>query len=348
MGALAFFDGVVSWRCLHFLGLELTVESPMKLSASPFLAPSPEFSRYDSAAVVVLPFPYEGGVSYGRGAGAAPQAILDASAHVEGYDEVLKVEPYLMGIATVAPPAIPNHPEGMIRTLHERTSALLRDDKFVVVLGGDHSISSGYFRALLEKYGRLSCIQLDAHSDLRDEYEGSKLSHASVMARIREMTPHVLQLGIRSQCLEEARAIAANGWAVCTMHDYRKALFDADRALAALPDPVFLTVDLDAFDLSVIRSTGTPEPGGFTWDEGLDLLQRIFLRKDVVGFDLVELSYDGVDRSSAFCAARLAYKMLGFKLAAAVARGVTGWPTQPVGPLFRCRPTDRSSPGGGA
>jgi agmatinase len=307
----------------------------MKLNDHPFLAPDPEFTRYDTAAAAILPFPYEGGISYGHGTGAAPRAILEASAYVEFYDEVLKAEPYRMGIATLAAPAIPHDPEGMIATLYESTKALLQDDKFVVVLGGDHSISSGYFKALLEKHGQLSCVQLDAHSDLREEYEGSPLSHASVMARIREMTPHALQLGIRAQCVEEAQAIAANNWPVCTMHDLRKGGFDVDAALAALPDPLFVTVDVDAFDLSVIHTTGTPEPGGFTWDEALELLEKIFMRKNVVGFDLVELAVDENDRNSAFCTARLAYKMLGFKLAAEVARGRLRWPVSPSGALFR-------------
>lgn len=307
----------------------------MKAHEQPFLAPEPEFCDYATAAAVILPFPYEGGVSYGHGTGAAPQAILEASAYVEFYDEVLRAEPHRMGIATVAAPPIPRQPEGMIRGLYETTRTLLDDDKFVVVLGGDHSISSGYFKALQEKHGRLACVQLDAHSDLREEYEGSRLSHASVMARIREMTPHALQLGIRAQCIEEAQAIAANHWPVCTMHDYRKGLFDVDAALAELPDPVFITVDVDAFDLSVIHTTGTPEPGGFAWDEALALLEKIFMRKNVVGFDLVELAYDPADRNSAFCTARLAYKMLGFKLAAEVTRGNLNWPERPAGPLFK-------------
>ncbi len=299
-----------------------------------FLAPEEEFSQYETAAAAILPFPYEGGVSYGKGTGEAPDAILDASAYVEFYDEVLKAEPYRMGIATLAAPGIPGTAEGMIQTLYESTSALLQDEKFVVVLGGDHSISSGYFRALREKYGQLSCVQLDAHSDLRPEYEGSPLSHASVMARIREMTPHALQVGIRAMCIEEAQAIAANNWQVCTMHDFRHGLFDLDSAIQALPDPVFITVDVDAFDLSVIATTGTPEPGGFTWDEALGLLRKIFFERNVVGFDVVELSYDPADRFSAFSTARLVYKMLGYKLAAEVARGRLTWPVKPQGPLF--------------
>jgi len=306
----------------------------MKTNGTTFLAPEAPFSHYETAAAAILPFPYEGGVSYGKGTGEAPEAILQASAYVEFYDEVLKAEPYRMGIATLAAPAIPAAPEEMIQTLYEATRAVLQDDKFIAVLGGDHSISSATFRALVEKYGQVSCIQLDAHSDLRPEYEGSPLSHASVMARIREMTPHALQLGIRAMCIEEAQAIAANGWQVCTMHDFRHGLFDVKSAIAALPDPVFITVDVDAFDLSVIATTGTPEPGGFTWDEALGLLQQIFYTRRVAGFDVVELAYDPADRFSAFSTARLVYKMLGFKLAAEVARGRIGWPERPCGPLF--------------
>lgn len=203
-----------------------------------------------------------------------------------------------------------------------------------MILGGDHSISSGAIKALHEKYPTLSCIQLDAHADLRDVFEGSKLSHGCTMARIREITPHAVQIGIRALSLEEARRIEAERLSVCTMHEYRKRTFDIDHAIAELPDPVFVTVDADAFDLSVFQSTGTPVPGGFTWDEGLDLLQNIFMTKNVIGFDLVELSYAEHDHNSAFSAASLIYKMLGFKLAAAVASGQCQWPEKPMGSIL--------------
>jgi agmatinase len=306
----------------------------MKIYAKQFLGPDPEFSRFDKAAVALLPFPYEGGVSYGHGTSQAPKAIIDASCFVEFYDEVLDAEPFRMGIVTMAAPVMLKTPAAMHRQMYRSCKALLDQDKFVVVLGGDHSISSGTFRALREKYPNLGCVQLDAHSDLRDEYDGSRFSHASVMARIREMTPHTLQLGIRAMCREEAELVKKEKMALCTMHAFRKNLFDWKQALERLPEHVFVTVDVDAFDLSVISTTGTPEPGGFTWDEGLDILTRIFNSKTVVGFDAVELAYSKTDPNSAFSVARLIYKMLGFRLHKEVASGRVNWPSQPVGPLF--------------
>jgi agmatinase len=306
----------------------------MKANRIQFLGPDPELCRFDSAAVAVLPFPYEGGVSYGHGAGQAPQAILDASCYVEFYDEVLRAEPHRMGIFTAAAPAMPKSAEAMQRRIYRSTKALLECNKFVVVLGGDHSISSGFFKALHEKSPNLGCVQLDAHSDLRDSYDGSRLSHASVMARIREMTPHTLQMGIRAMCVEEAQRVQQDQMALCTMHSLRKKLCNWKNGLHQLPEHIFLTVDVDAFDLSVISSTGTPEPGGFTWDEGLEILEYIFKMKTVVGFDAVELAYNKADRNSAFNVARLVYKMLGFRLHHEVAKGRISWPAQPAGPLF--------------
>jgi len=306
----------------------------MTLFPKQFLAPEPEFSIFETAAVAILPFPYEGGVSYGKGTASAPEAIIDASAFIEFYDEVLRTEPHRMGIATVAPPAIPNQHQGMIETIYQATKELIERQKFVVVLGGDHSISSGYFRALQKKYSTLSAIQVDAHADLRDSYEGSPLSHACAMARIRDYTRETLHIGIRAISIEEAEKVSRENIALCTMHDFRTRKFDVDAALTHLSDPVFLTVDVDAFDWSVIASTGTPEPGGFLWDEGLDLLQKIFYRKNLVGFDLVELAHSENDRNSPFAAAKLVYKMLGFKLASEVKAGRLDWPEKPVGNLF--------------
>lgn len=285
----------------------------MKWHAIQFLGNNVAKPEHEKAAVAILPFPYEGGVSYGKGTAKAPQAVLEASPYLELYDEVLKAEPYLVGIVTVAEPDIPQEPEGMIRTVYRHTSQFLQQDKFVILLGGDHSISSGYARALKEKYGQLSVIQIDAHSDLRDEYEGSKLSHACVMARIRELTPHTLQIGIRSMSIEEARLVEREGLNLITMHDYRASRFDLNAYLYALPDPVYITFDVDAFDWSVVWSTGTPEPGGFLWDETMVLLQEIFACKNVVGADVVELSHTDFDNNSPFAIAKLIYKIIGFK-----------------------------------
>ncbi len=285
----------------------------MKLNKKQFLGPPTEISDFKKAKVVVVPFPYEGGISYGAGTGKAPEAVLDASYFVEFYDEVLDCEPMQVGISTIEAPLIPDTPEKMIETLRQTTGELLKQDKFVVVIGGDHSISSGFLKALVEKYGSLSVIQLDAHADLRDSYEGSPLSHASVMSRIRELTTDTLQIGIRSISKEEMARVRAEGLALYTMHNIRFGDFDLDEILSELPDPVFITLDVDVFDWSVIRSTGTPEPGGLLWDEALDILQQIFENKEVVGFDVVELSQHENDPNSPFAIAKLIYKMIGFK-----------------------------------
>ncbi len=306
----------------------------MQLGAKQFLNPGSEFTEYQTAAVAVLPVPYEGGVSYGTGTARGPDAVIDASNHLELYDEMLDAEPYRMGITTVLPPEIFSDAERTNASVYAIIKKMIGDDKFVVMLGGDHSLSSGYVRALNEKYHQISVIQLDAHSDLRDTFEDSAYSHACVMSRIREFTGNTLQIGIRSMSVEEARRIERERLAVCTMSAYRSGNFDVNAALDSLTDPVHLTVDVDVFDWSVIRSTGTPEPGGFLWDEALALLHRIFMRKTVVGIDVVELCGDPNDRNSAFAVAKLIYKMLGFKLAAEVNRCGLSWPDKPQGKLF--------------
>jgi N1-aminopropylagmatine ureohydrolase len=306
----------------------------MKLNSRQFLDLDPEFAEYNTAAVVILPVPYEGGITWGTGTAQGPDAVINASQHLELYDEILETEPFRMGIATLIPVKIPSTPKSLHEAIYQSSKAVIKEDKFVVLLGGDHSISSGHFQALQEKHPPLSVIQLDAHADLRDSYEGNPLSHACIMSRIRKFTSHTLQVGIRSMSLEEAGRIKRENLSVCTMSDYRSGNFDIDAAIAGLPDPVYLTVDVDVFDWSVIRSTGTPEPGGFLWDEALNLLQNIFMQKNIIGFDVVELSNNQSDRNSAFAVAKLIYKMLGFKLMAALHHGTLKWPDRPRGRLF--------------
>ena len=306
----------------------------MKLNSKQFLDLDAKFTEFKTAAVAILPVPYEGGITYGKGTAQGPDAVINASQHLELYDEMLKAEPFRMGIATLMPLKPPSDLKDLHKTIYRCSKAVIKEDKFVVLLGGDHSISIGYFQALQEKHPLLSVIQIDAHADLRDRYRGNPFSHACVMSRIREFTTHTLQIGIRSMSLDEARRIEREDLAVCTMADYRRGNFDIDAAIARLPDPVYVTVDVDVFDWSVIRSTGTPEPGGFLWDEALHLLQKIFMQKNVAGFDVVELSGDSNDRNSAFAVAKLIYKMLGFKLMAAVRHGTLKWPDRPRGRLF--------------
>jgi agmatinase len=306
----------------------------LKPHPRPFLDPGSEYTDFDQAAVVIVPIPYEGGVSYGTGTAQAPEAVIAASHQLELYDEVLKGEPFRMGIATVVPPPLPADPSELQATVYRCTAELVDQDKFVVLIGGDHSVSNGFARALHTKHGSLSVIQIDAHADLRDTFENSRLSHACVMSRIRELTDDTLQIGIRSMSGEEAQRIEREDLAVCTMSMYRTGEFDIEAAIDELQDPVFLTVDVDAFDWSVIQSTGTPEPGGFYWDEALELLEKIFDRKNVAGFDVVELSAPAHDANSPFAVAKMIYKMLGFKLATAVRKGALNWPQQPQGNIF--------------
>ncbi len=274
-----------------------------------FLGLDPEEADFAAAQVAVLPLPYEGTITYGKGAAAGPAAILEASVQVELYDEILEREPYRVGIATCPAPEMPATPPAAVETACQETRKLLEQDKYVVALGGEHSLSAGVYRALAGKHPHLGVVQIDAHADLRDEYEGTPCSHACVLARLREETSGVLQLGIRSLSVEEAELIREKDYAVGFMHKLRAGEFDVEAALDSLPPDIFLTFDVDALDLGLVRATGAPEPGGFTWDEINRLLQTIFSRKRVVGFDMMELC--GGDPPSAFTIARLLYRMIG-------------------------------------
>jgi agmatinase len=268
-----------------------------------------------SARYLVLPIPYEGGVSYGTGTAAAPEAVLRSSAYLELYDEVVDDEPSRHGIVTLAPLSVEGDHETVHRSIYEQCKTIFNRNTFPCIIGGDHSISNPVFGALQELYPTLSCVQIDAHADLRDHYDGSRFSHASVMARIRELTPDVLQIGIRSMSREEAELIKQEHLAVCTMYGFRGGGYDWRAALASLPDPLYLSFDVDAMDWSVIASTGTPEPGGLSWDEAMVLLHAIFSEKTVVGCDIVELAASPTDRNSAFAVAKLLYKMIGLHAA---------------------------------
>lgn len=291
----------------------------MKPNETSFLGLDSALREFSSAKVAVVPYGYEGGVSYGRGTAAAPAAVIEASQHLELYDETLDAEPCQVGITTIAQPEIDDDPEAMLDTLEVLAGELMDQGKFVVVIGGDHSITTGYARALAKRSDNFGVLQLDAHADLRDSYEGNPLSHACTMARVREITPHTLQIGIRSMSLEEVRRVEREKLAFCTMERFRRGKFDLTKELASLPENLFITLDVDVFDWSVIASTGTPEPGGMVWDEAIDLLEVVFHNKTVIGFDVVELVHRNNDPNSTFAAAKLIYKMIGMKYASVLA-----------------------------
>jgi agmatinase len=285
----------------------------MKLHETPFLG-QPYASSFEEAGVVVLPVPYEGGVSYGKGAARGPQAILEASTQVEVYDSLLGDEPYRTGIATLAPlTVLDGDSVGMYEAVRSACKALLAEGKFVVLLGGDHSVSVPYCRAFSEHFGAISVVQFDAHADLREEYESSRVSHACTMTRIREITQDTLQVGVRSLSAEEASRIDEEALSVCSVRQLRDNGGYLGKMLPSIPDPVFLTIDVDVFDWSVVWSTGTPEPGGLLWDEALRLFGEVFGRCTVAGFDVVELAPRNGDVNSPFAVARLVNHLIGLR-----------------------------------
>ncbi|HLC47410.1 MAG TPA: agmatinase [Candidatus Nanoarchaeia archaeon] len=269
---------------------------------------------YEQKKVVVLPVPYEGTVSYGKGTSEGPRAILIASSQLEAYDDELDCEPYKAGIWTEKEVPIEESAEKMVKSVYKAATPHITAGKFLLTLGGEHSIPSGIVRAYKEKYSDLSVLHLDAHGDMRDEYDDTKYSHAAVMRRIREFCPAV-QVGIRSVSKEEMVEIREKKiektffWArdIVGKEDW----FDA--AINQLGKNVYITLDIDVFDPSIVPSTGTPEPGGLQWWQVLHFLRGVFEKRNVVGADIVELSPVPGLHASDFLAAKLAYKMIGYK-----------------------------------
>ena len=282
-----------------------------------FLAIDKRYSTYKNSEIVIISVPFEKTVSYGKGAKKGPKEILEASHYVEFYDEELNRELcFEKGICTLEPLDLAKlTPKLALNKIFKTVQDLLKDGKFVVTLGGEHSISAAPVRAYSQNYKDLSILQFDAHSDLRLSYEGSEYSHASVMARIAEFNKNIVQVGIRAQCIEEARYIEDNGIATFYARDIRRGAFQGgwqQEVLNRLNDDVYITFDVDCFDPAIIGATGTPEPGGMFWDEIMDLLRLVGDKKNIVGFDVVELAPEKTKPESNYNAAKLVYKMLNY------------------------------------
>jgi agmatinase len=277
-----------------------------------FLGLPEEYSTYSTAKVVILPIPYELTLSYESGTRHGPQAIINASRQVETFDDELGVELSNLGIATC--PEIEQTvagPEAMQGKIYSECHGILKDDKFILSLGGEHSITAALVKAHKEKFGRLSVIQIDAHTDLRDSYQGSKFSHACVMARVAEMTDFC-SIGTRSFSNDKNEQKYADK--IFRPRSWRDNPAGFEKCLAALAQNVYITIDLDGFDPSVMPAVGTPEPGGLSWDEVIILLRTITAAKKVVGADIVELSPRPGLTYADFTAAKLALKVIGFSL----------------------------------
>ncbi len=273
-----------------------------------------KFSNFDSAQILVFPVSYEGTVSYGTGTGKGAMAIINASRNMELYEEETDAEVYKIGIHTLAEFAPLETPELMMNGLYNHTKELLKTDKFMCMLGGEHSVSAPIIRAHAEKYHNLSVLQIDAHADLRDQYNGTPHSHASIMARVvKDMGIPSVQVGIRSISADEARSLSEGlptkiYWArdVVGRTDW------IDEAIDKLTENVYLTIDIDGLDPSLVPTTGTPEPGGLGWYETLALIRKLAEKKRIVGMDLVEFSKAPNQDASAFLCAKLVYKSLAY------------------------------------
>lgn len=261
-----------------------------------------------TARIALLPVPYDGTSTYGKGADKGPAALLAASQHLENYDTDTGTEVYKRGIYVEDPVTEKRSPEKMVAAVEKRVSDIISKNKFCVILGGEHSITPGAVRAHAKKFKNLSVLQLDAHTDMREEYRGSRWNHACAMARVKEFRP--VQVGIRSLDIGEMKNIRADRvFFAKDIHDNDRWM---DKAISKLTKNVYVTVDLDVFDPSIIPSTGTPEPGGLDWHRILRFLREVTERRDVVGFDVVELLPRKEIPASDFIAAKLVYTFLSY------------------------------------
>jgi len=267
------------------------------------------FSAFDKAKTVILPVPYDKTSTYIKGSDKGPAALLDASSNLELYDLETETNISETGIHT-APPLVSNAPpEQMVEEVEKKVGELLAAKKFVVVIGGEHTVCVGSIKAHQKKHDNLSVLQLDAHADLKDTYEESKYNHACVMARVKECCP-IVQVGIRSLDEEEKEKLEPE------KVFFAKDIIDneewMEKVVRQLTDTVYITIDLDVFDPSIMSSTGTPEPGGLTWYPVLKLLKKVCSAKNVIGFDIVELCPRPTNKAPDFMAAKLLYKILSY------------------------------------
>lgn len=286
-----------------------------------FLGLEPESTEFESSSAVIFPVPYEATTSYGGGTGSGPDAIIEASRYIELYDQELDAEPYEAGVATL--PALELSgagPADAIAELRATYDAVVDagPDKFVIVLGGEHSISSAPILSWADRLKgegrRLTVLQFDAHTDLRPDYEGSPYSHASVMHRVHEAGVEIVAVGIRSLTREERElARGSDDIHLFLADDIHTGEDWIDEVMDRLGDDIYITFDVDCLDPSLVPATGTPEPGGLEWYPVLKLLRRVFRERNVLAADVVELAPIAGNHASDFLVAKLVYKMIGYR-----------------------------------
>ncbi|MBS9766703.1 MAG: agmatinase [Flavobacteriaceae bacterium] len=269
-----------------------------------------KYAKLDTAKIVLIPVPYDGTSTWQKGADKGPDAFLDASENMELYDIETNSEVYKEGVYLADAVTENASPEAMVEAVHQTAKKYINKNKFVTLFGGEHSISIGSIRAFNECYDNLTVLHIDAHADLRKEYEGTACNHACAVYEASQNT-NLIQVGIRSMDVSEKTVMDTER--TFFAHEMVSDEYWIDNAIDLMTDNVFITFDLDAFDPSILPSTGTPEPGGLLWYETLDFLRKVFEEKNVVGFDIVELCPREDEKSSDFLAAKLYYKMLSYK-----------------------------------
>ncbi|PWB65833.1 MAG: agmatinase [Deltaproteobacteria bacterium] len=278
-----------------------------------------KYSSWKNSAFAVIPFPIDMTTTYMAGTRNGPRAILDASSHMELFDEENKIEPYRSGIfVSTEVPLATTGPIPMLKQVERRFRSVIKAGKFPVLLGGEHSGTCGAVAALRKKYGELTVLQFDAHADMRDSYLGTPWNHACVGRRIVDSGAKLVQVGIRSMSEEEDRFLKKSE-SVKTFYasEVRDNLADVTKGIvSSLSGNVYITFDLDVFDPGIMPSVGTPEPGGMSWFEAIDILRDVMLSNcNIVGFDIMELAPIPGMVAPDFLAAKLCYRMMGWVLA---------------------------------
>ena len=277
-----------------------------------FLGLEPQFSDPAAARYAVLPVPYERTVTYKPGTAAGPAAIIEASQQVELFDEQLLREFHTVGVATLTPLAPADNPAEMMRRVHQAALPVMTADKFLLTLGGEHSITLPLVQAAAETFGPISVLQIDAHADLRNSYDGSGLNHACVMRRVLAVTDRICQVGIRNISQEEYDQCRPRVARCITPRAIQDDPNWIDRAMGMLGERVYVTIDVDGLDPSIAPGVGTPEPGGLLWGQTIDLLRRVCAERQVVAADIVEVRPIPPNHITEFLAARLAYKLIAY------------------------------------
>ena len=280
---------------------------------SNFMDLDDEFSAYENSSVVVVPIPYEKTVSFGKGTARGPSAIIKASSSIELYDDELHCEPADVGIHTISELESDFNTEQMTGLILSENLKHLDNGKFIINIGGEHTVTFGAVLAH-KQFNDFSVLSIDAHCDLRNTYEDNKICHATVMRRVVEENIPLVEVGIRSYSKEESHYII-NSENVSVIHatEIQNNTDWIMQAISGLKDKVYLSIDVDGLEPSIIPSTGTPEPGGLGWYETLEFLRKLFFERDVIGMDIVELApVEGIYGPDVL-AAKLAYKSIGYK-----------------------------------